>query len=104
MPPAARITDSHVCPKVEPGPVPHVGGPICVGSANVIIGFVPAGRVGDKLVCVGPPDSIAQGSSNVLINNKQAARIGDPTDHGGRIVTGTPSVIIGESTQSFTLA
>ncbi len=104
MPPAARITDNHVCPKVEPGPVPHVGGPVVVGSANVIIGFVPAGRVGDMLVCVGPPDTISDGSSDVFINHKKAARIGDPTDHGGKIVTGCPTVNIGTTSQTFTLA
>ena len=43
MPDAARISDLHTCPKVEPGPVPHVGGPIFTGSANVIIGYLPAG-------------------------------------------------------------
>lgn len=103
MPPAARIADNHVCPKVEPGPVPHVGGPIVVGSPDTIICFMPAGRVGDMLVCVGPPDTISAGSSNVQINNKDAARLGDSTDHGGKIVVGAPTVIIGTSSQSFTL-
>lgn len=103
MPPAARISDNHVCPKVEPGPVPHVGGPIIVGSPDTIICFMPAGRVGDMLVCVGPPDTISAGSSNVHINNKQAARLGDSTDHGGKIVVGAPTVIIGTSSQSFAL-
>lgn len=93
--PAARITDMHVCPMVGPGPVPHVGGPIIVGSPNVLIGNLPAARVGDKAVCVGPPDTIAMGSSGVLINNKPAARIGDSTVHGGKIVVGMPTVLIG---------
>ena len=42
MPPAARVTDMHVCPQVEPGPVPHVGGPILpAGEPTVLIGFMP---------------------------------------------------------------
>lgn len=92
--PAARITDMHVCPR-RTGKVPHVGGPIAAGSADVLIGGLPAARVGDMAVCVGPPDKIAAGSSGVLINGKQAARMGDSTAHGGRIVAGCPTVLIG---------
>lgn len=103
MPPAARITDFHTCPMVNPGPVPHVGGPVSSGSPNVNIGFIPAARVDDTLVCVPAVDSISRGSSNVIINGKQAARIGDPTKHGGVIVVGCPTVIIGESPQTFAL-
>jgi len=93
--PAARITDMHLCPKTNPGPVPHVGGPIVVGSPNVLIGSLPAARVGDMAVCVGPPDKVSAGSSGVLINNKAAARLGDSTAHGGKIVVGCPTVLIG---------
>lgn len=95
--PAARLGDMHVCPKVEPGPVPHVGGPIVQGSTNVIIGGMPAARVGDMAVCVGPPDKAASGSSTVLINGKPAARMGDSCGHGGKIVIGCPTVLIGDS-------
>lgn len=103
MPPAARITDMHTCPKVEPGPVPHVGGPLAVGEATVLIGFQPAARAGDKLVCVGPPDSVKSGESSVLIGHKDAARLGDPTSHGGVIVAGCATVMIGSSPQAETL-
>ncbi|WP_317987925.1 PAAR domain-containing protein [Hyalangium gracile] len=105
MPPAARITDMHVCPKVEPGPVPHVGGPTTSGESTVIIGFMPAARVGDSLLCVGPgvSDSISQGESTVIIGNKPAARLGDPTSHGGVLVAGCPTVIIGSSAQGQTI-
>jgi uncharacterized Zn-binding protein involved in type VI secretion len=103
MPLAARITDMHTCPKVEPGPVPHVGGPTISGEPTVLIGFMPAARVGDSLICVGPPDSIKSGESTVVIGNKDAARIGDPTSHGGVIVAGCPTVIIGSSTQAEAL-
>ena len=96
MPPAARVGDMHVCPKVEPGPVPHVGGPILPpGCPQVLIGFMPAACEGDKAVCVGPPDSISKGSSTVKIGNKPAARMGDPCQHGGMIIMGFPMVMIG---------
>ena len=104
MPPAARISDMHTCPMVNPGPVPHVGGPITTGSSNVLIGFMPAARVTDKAICVPAVDTIQAGASNVIITNQQAARIGDPTVHGGVIVTGCPTVIIGTTTQSSALA
>src|SRR3954470_20820549 len=105
MPPAARVTDMHVCPKVEPGPVPHVGGPILpAGEPTVIIGFMPAAREGDMAVCVGPPDTISKGESSVLIGNKPAARLGDSMQHGGVIVLGCPTVIIGSSAQGVALS
>src|SRR5215471_10730458 len=98
MPPAARLTDMHACPMVTPGtpPVPHVGGPIngpC--SPNVIIGGLPAARVTDLALCVGPPDSIIMGSPTVFINGLMAARVGDATVHGGIIIVGLPTVMIG---------
>lgn len=98
MPPAARVGDMHVCPMVTPGtpPVPHVGGPILPPCCpTVLIGGLPAARVGDLAVCVGPPDSIVIGSMTVLIGFQPAARIGDTTMHGGNIVVGMPTVIVG---------
>lgn len=92
--PAARLSDMHVCPMVN-GLVPHVGGPISIGAPNVLIGGLPAARVGDMAVCVGPPDIIALGSFTVLIGGKPAARLGDLTAHGGTIVVGMPTVLIG---------
>ncbi len=95
MPPAARLTDMHVCPQVT-GVVPHVGGPVSgPGVATVLIGSLPAATVGDMCVCVGPPDTIAEGSSTVLIGGKPAARLGDSTAHGGVIVLGEFTVMIG---------
>lgn len=86
----------HVCPKVT-AKVPHVGGPVVGGSPNVKIGGLPAARKGDKLVCVGPPDTVSEGSSSVFINGKPAARMGDGTAHGGKIVIGNSTVLIGDS-------
>ncbi len=93
--PAAVLGNPHICPKFR-GKVPHVGGPIIAGSGNVLIGGMPAARKGDKLICgVGTPDSIKAGSSSVKINGKPAARLGDSTSHGGIIVAGNPTVLIG---------
>jgi len=93
--PAARITDMHTCPKVEPGPVPHVGGPIISGADSVIIAGQKAAKVGDTLTCIGPPDTIKQGSETVLIEYQPAARKGDGTAHGGVITAGCDTVLIG---------
>jgi len=98
MPPATRLTDMHVCPMVTLGlpPIPHAGGPIIgPGVSTVWIGKLPAAVVGDNAVCVGPPDAIVKGSATVLIGGKPAARIGDATAHGGVIVLGCFTVMIG---------
>ena len=93
--PAARVGDMHVCPLVT-GVVPHVGGPILPpGGITVLIGSIPAARVGDMATCVGPPDVIAMGSVTVMIGGMPAARMGDMTAHGGSIVIGMPTVLIG---------
>ena len=95
MPPAARVTDPHVCPMVTVL-VPHVGGPILPpGVPTVMIGGMPAATVGSMAVCVGPPDSIIMGSATVMIGGTPAARMGDSTAHGGTITFGCPTVMIG---------
>jgi uncharacterized Zn-binding protein involved in type VI secretion len=79
-----------------PAPIPHVGGPILgPGAPNVLIGGLPAARLGDMALCVGPPDSIVAGSSSVMIGGVPAARLGDQCAHGGKIVLGLPTVEIG---------
>ena len=94
MMPAARVADMHVCPMVTVL-VPHVGGPILPpGGIPVLIGGMPAARVTDMCVCVGPPDVIVLGSFTVLIGGLPAARLGDMTAHGGAIVMGCPTVLI----------
>jgi uncharacterized Zn-binding protein involved in type VI secretion len=95
MPAAARVSDMHVCPMVT-GVVPHVGGPaLPPGAPTVMIGGLPALRVGDLLTCTGPPDTVAAGSSSVTIGSLPAARLGDQTAHGGAIVLGCFTVMIG---------
>jgi uncharacterized Zn-binding protein involved in type VI secretion len=96
MPLAARITDMHTCPMLNPNGVPHVGGPILpAGEPTVLIGGLPAARLGDMATCAGPPDTIIAGSSSVMIGGMPAARMGDSTAHGGVIVIGCPTVLIG---------
>jgi uncharacterized Zn-binding protein involved in type VI secretion len=95
MPLAARVGDMHTCPMVT-GTVPHVGGPVLPpGAPTVMIGGMPAAKVGDMLTCAGPPDTIAAGSSSVMIGGSPAARQGDSTAHGGSITLGCATVIIG---------
>ena len=99
MPPAARITDMHTCPMVT-GVVPHVGGPIIKGQPNVLTCKLPQARVTDMCVCVGPPDMIVKGSATVMVGGLPAARMGDNTAHGGVIVLGAFTVLIGDASNS----
>lgn len=93
--PAARVGDMHTCPMFD-GPKPHVGGPILPPCAvTVITGGMPQARVTDMATCVGPPDTIAKGSATVYVNGLMAARVMDLTAHGGVIVMGCPTVLIG---------
>ncbi|MEL6412942.1 MAG: PAAR domain-containing protein [Bacteroidota bacterium] len=101
MPDAARITDIHQCPLQTPGlpPIPHTaGGLVIQGCPTVLIGGLPAARVGDQLLCVGPPphpDTVIVGSMTVLIGGMPAARMGDPTAMGGKVQLGLQTVDIG---------
>ena len=92
---AIRIGDMHVCPLVT-GNVPHVGGPVSgPGVPTVLIEGMPAAVMGDMAVCTGPPDSLVKGSSSVMIGGKPAVRVGDTTAHGGNLVVGATTVMIG---------
>jgi uncharacterized Zn-binding protein involved in type VI secretion len=76
--------------------VPHVGGPILPpGCPTVLIGGMPAARATDMATCVGPPDVILPGGSTTLIGSLPAARLGDMTAHGGSIVLGCFTVLVG---------
>lgn len=96
--PAARLGDSTA----------H-GGVITVGFPMVLIGGMPAARVGDMHVCpmvnpgspppphVGGP--VTMGSPMVLIGGMPAARMGDMATCAGppdSIIMGCPTVLIGE--------
>lgn len=95
MPPAARIDDMQACDMVT-GVVPHDGGPIVgPGAPTVLIGGMPAALVGDEATCVGPASVLSAGSGTVLISGKPAVRVGDSTSHGGTVVVGCPTVMIG---------
>lgn len=96
MRPAARQSDPHFCPMVEaPGQPPHGPVNVIVGSPTVLIGGQPALRMGDPIGCTGAPNQIVLGSMTVLINGKPAARVQDPTAHGGVLVGGHATVLIG---------
>lgn len=94
--PAARVGDPHICPMFN-GLVPHVGGPVIPPAAvRVLTGKMPQARVMDMCTCVGPPDSIATGAMNVIVQGQPAARmLADSTMHGGRIIWGCITVLIG---------
>jgi uncharacterized Zn-binding protein involved in type VI secretion len=62
---------------------------------TVLIGGLPAAVLGDNAVCAGPLDTIIKGSATVFIGGKPAARLGDATAHGGSVVLGLPTVMIG---------
>ena len=97
--PASRVGDMHVCPMVTPGvpPIPHVGGPVLPpGAITVLIGGMPSARVTDMCVCVGPPDIIVKGAMTVIVCGMPQARIMDQTAHGGMLVLGCPTVIVGD--------
>src|SRR5579875_2982932 len=103
MPPAARITDNHLCPAAN-GPVPHVGGPIAPPcSLNVQTNSLAQARATDRAMCVGPPDFIVTGSGTVTINDMMAARQTDHTMHGGAIAIGSVNVEIGGPAAGATL-
>ena len=93
--PASRLTDMHVCPMLTVL-VPHVGGPIVgPGCPTVPIGSLPAACVGDLVTRVGPPDAIAMGSLAVLIGSRPAAHMTSLCAHGGTVILGLPTVLVG---------
>lgn len=97
MKPAARLSDMHICPMLTPAvpPIPHVGGPQVLGSPTVLISFMPAGTMSSQEICVGPPDADVLGSATCLISSKPADRLGDTSSHGGALILGAPTVLIG---------
>lgn len=92
--PAARVVDNHVCPFVT-GIVPHVGGPVSVPFPTVMFGKMPTARLSAVTVCVGPPDTIIKGSATVLVGGMPQARLLDNCSHGGMLVAGCFTVLVG---------
>lgn len=88
--PVATLGHMHTCP--IPG---HVGGPVIVpGQSHVRFNGIPLAVQGGQCLCTGVPvpSQHSVGSSTVRINGKQIMRIGDTTAHGGKIVTGVPTL------------
>jgi uncharacterized Zn-binding protein involved in type VI secretion len=65
------------------------------GVGSVLVGGLPAATVGDLCVCTGPPDTIVSGSATVLVTGRPAARLGSGTAHGGAVVGGLATVLVG---------
>ncbi len=102
MPEAARLTDMHECPRLDP--IPHVGGPVLAGSPDILIEDLPAARATDPTECAAEsPDRIAQGSGTVVFNDLLASRVDDKTEHAGTIIVGSPTVEIGEVGDAVTV-
>jgi uncharacterized Zn-binding protein involved in type VI secretion len=96
MKPGARVTDPHTCP--QQSPAPHVAGPVVgPGAPTVLLEHLPGCVVGDACTCAaGPPDLTLISSSTVMYEGKFAVRVGDPTAHGGVIVGGAGTVLVGD--------
>ena len=88
MPPAARASDMIVSSATQGAPVPIIP----PGAPTVLIGGLPAARMGDSCGA----DAILIGSATVLIGGMPAARLGDLTAAGGSVLPpGAPTVLIG---------
>lgn len=93
--PIALLGHMHVCPKVDPGPKPHIGGPVMDAGQNLVkFNGISVAVEGGQSMCTGMPgpDKMAKGSSLVKINGKGVMRIGDSTAHGGKITMGVPTL------------
>ncbi|WP_414833991.1 PAAR domain-containing protein [Afifella sp. YEN Y35] len=67
---------THVRPAIDPGPKPHVGGPVVSTQQTfVTVGGVPIATIGDKTLCSGVPRTaaITGGSSVATIEGKRVA-------------------------------
>lgn len=88
MLPAARVTDMIISPATMGIPTPIIP----PGAPTVLIGGLPAARMGDSCGV----DAIVKGSATVLIGGMPAARIADLTASGGAIMPpGALTVMIG---------
>ena len=85
---AARVSDMIVSTATQGVPTPIIP----PGAPTVLIGGLPAARLGDSCGA----DAIVMGSATVMSGGMPAARIGDPTGGGGTVTApGAPTVMIG---------
>jgi uncharacterized Zn-binding protein involved in type VI secretion len=93
MPPAARVGDPTGHPGVITGP----------GAMKTLVGGQPAAMVGVLHTCSFPPPPphpptpiVPPGCPTVLIEGRPAARVGDMSACGAPILSGCPTVLIGD--------
>lgn len=88
--PAARKSDLYSCPL--PG---HGINPIASGSPDVFFDGLPAATQGDTCTC---GSALSSGlSATVFINGKNAATSDTEGTHGGIVIGGSGTVIIGDT-------
>ena len=95
--PQPRLSDLTICNLCIPTPAGPVPGPSPIMppcAPTVLVGCLPAARVGDMHIGIGP-HPIALGSFTVMIQKMPAARIGDIHGCGGAITVGLPTVLTG---------
>ena len=88
MMPAARVTDMIVSTATMGVPTPIIP----PGAPTVLIGGLPAARMGDTCGV----DAIIKGSATVMVGGMPVARIADLTASGGAVMPpGALTVLIG---------
>ncbi len=88
MLPAARVTDMIVSTATQGAPIPIIP----PGASTVLIGGLPAARMGDTCGV----DAVAKGSTTVFIGGLPAARVTDLSAGGGAVMPpGAVTVLIG---------
>lgn len=96
--PQARITDTVLCALFAPspaGPVPGSSAIIPPCAPTVLVGGLPAARIGDLHPSGLGPHPNVMGSATVLIQSVPASRLGDSTGCGGAILKGEFTVLTG---------
>lgn len=97
-PPAARLTDFHEAPMVNPQvpSIPQVGGPDSDSATPPGPGAgLPAAKVGDQLTQVGPPDSVIKGSTDVQVDGLPDTSMPGPATSSGSVQLGNFNVMVG---------
>jgi uncharacterized Zn-binding protein involved in type VI secretion len=94
MPPISLKGHHHTCP-ASCGSKAHEGGPITGGHDIVKVNGIPVALVGDACACSCATDTITSGAALFTVNGIQVAINGSATAHGGVVVAGDGSVMIG---------